>query len=1084
MAADQTALLNALDPKHSVVVEACAGSGKTWLLVSRIVRLLLAGVAPSEILAITFTRKGAREMQERLSAWLQELATHRDDAWVKSFLRERGIDNADDLLPQARGLLEKVLTAQPGIKINTFHGWFADLVQRAPLQAGIAKGFALTEAAYALAQEAWQRYAMSLSGPENSLQQRALDDLFRELGIHNTRKLLEKFLVKRAEWWSYTAGEEDPVKFAIDQLVRQIGIDLNTDYAALLFRDAVFDDALTHLVGALESGKDTQQKIVAALDLAGQIERPQDRLAAIMPLIFTKANTLLVALKKFCEKCGEPVTQALAVVSEKMLTARNALIEQRMVRINTSAFVAGHGLLEHYQQLKVERGLLDFTDVEYAAYTLLRHSDHAEYMQYKLDVRYRHILVDEFQDTNPLQWMTLQAWLQASSDAGLRPTVFLVGDPKQSIFHFRRADARLFGHASEFLQQEYGAQVLRQNVSRRSGSGVLGAVNAVFSNAKTLRGFVPHQAHDVELTGAFHLLPLPTAVDSDARPSAPTGLRDLLATPQASETDVRRVLEANDLARGIQAIVANWQVHDGDELRTAEYRDVMILTRSRTQLRDYELALSTAGIPYASARQGGLLDSLEAKDLIALLQFLLRPGDNLSLVHALRAPLFSCSDDDLIALAKAPGIHWWQRLEANAHSASPALKRAHACLADWLEQAPHLPVHDLLDRIFFKANLEQRYLQAVPKSMMRSVHANLLAFMELSLSLDSGRYPSLGRFIADLKALQRSPDMEAPDEGTLAEAGNAVRILTVHGAKSLEAPIVWIIGATTKSKSGDAYDVLVTWPTGAERPEHFSFLTTNDQHGAARERFFSEEASILEQEDANLLYVAMTRAKQFLIVSGNQVGKGNGSWYDALASVLPPSKLPIELSSGQPIAAFRDKDINGKSIQFPVWSQSNAPCGERKISRPDASRDYGIKLHALLEGARDGIIEDKTAARVIGNEDPAIGTALLKHARSILAAGHLRKFFDGKLHRTARNEVSVIDADGESLRLDRVVEFVDAVWILDYKSASSETARASEFMAEYRAQLLRYRRALANVYPDQPLHCGLIFGDGVLQEIA
>ena len=160
--------------------------------------------------------------------------------------------------------------------------------------------------------------------------------------------------------------------------------------------------------------------------------------------IFTKEDKVRDALQKFCLKTGDGAGEALAIVSEKMRAANQMAIEQHVVKINRSAFIAGQALLEHYQQLKAERGLLDFTDIEYAAYTLLRHSEHAEYMQYKLDARYRHILLDEFQDTNPLQWMTLQAWLQASSDAGLRPTVFLVGDPKQSIFYFRRADARLF----------------------------------------------------------------------------------------------------------------------------------------------------------------------------------------------------------------------------------------------------------------------------------------------------------------------------------------------------------------------------------------------------------------------------------------------------------------------------------------------------------------------------------------------------------------------------------------------------------------------------------------------------------------
>ena len=254
MATEDGGLLNALDPSASVVVEACAGSGKTWLLVSRIVRLLMAGVAPGEILAITFTRKGAREMQERLNTWLEDLATQSDEASVKNFLRERGIADNEEAISRARGLFETVLTAQPGIKINTFHGWFADLVQRAPLQAGMAKGYTLTESVHALAQEAWQRYAQALAGTDASPQQTALDDLFREIGLHSTRKLLASFLAKRAEWWRYGAGQNEPVTFAIAQLQQQTNVSLEVDYFAHLFRDAPFDMALTNLASALASG--------------------------------------------------------------------------------------------------------------------------------------------------------------------------------------------------------------------------------------------------------------------------------------------------------------------------------------------------------------------------------------------------------------------------------------------------------------------------------------------------------------------------------------------------------------------------------------------------------------------------------------------------------------------------------------------------------------------------------------------------------------------------------------------------------------------------------------------------------------
>ena len=176
MIADREPMLDALDPNRSVVVEACAGSGKTWLLVSRIVRLLLAGVTPGEILAITFTRKAAMEMQERLQTWLEQLATSDTDS-VRTFLRERGVaaSELDSKIDVARGLFEKVLLAEPGIKINTFHGWFADLVQRAPLQAGAGKGYGLVDTVHALEQEAWQRLARSLTTSGDDATRRALD---------------------------------------------------------------------------------------------------------------------------------------------------------------------------------------------------------------------------------------------------------------------------------------------------------------------------------------------------------------------------------------------------------------------------------------------------------------------------------------------------------------------------------------------------------------------------------------------------------------------------------------------------------------------------------------------------------------------------------------------------------------------------------------------------------------------------------------------------------------------------------------------------------------------------------------------
>ena len=210
---------DALDPTRSVVVEACAGSGKTWLLVSRIVRLLIAGVAPSEILAITYTRKAAQEMQARLNDWLRELAIAPEET-VREFLRQRALSDAEIslALPRVRGLFETVLTCRPALTINTFHGWFLDLLQRAPLNSGAAGSIALLEQTSPLIEEAWQGLAEQLLDAPDSPTAHALNNLFRDYGLTSTRKLLQNFINKRAEWWRYTHGQAEPLAFALDQL--------------------------------------------------------------------------------------------------------------------------------------------------------------------------------------------------------------------------------------------------------------------------------------------------------------------------------------------------------------------------------------------------------------------------------------------------------------------------------------------------------------------------------------------------------------------------------------------------------------------------------------------------------------------------------------------------------------------------------------------------------------------------------------------------------------------------------------------------------------------------------------------------
>jgi ATP-dependent helicase/nuclease subunit A len=285
---------------------------------------------------------------------------------------------------------------------------------------------------------------------------------------------------------------------------------------------------------------------------------------------------------------------------------------------------------------------------------LLQQSEHAETMQYKLDSRYRHVLLDEFQDTNPLQWQILRAWFDASVAVDSQPTVFVVGDPKQSIYRFRRADARLFGVARDYLKEHFAAHELHNNHTRRNAPAVLAAVNAVFADHP--EGFVdfePHTAEHTSLPGYVMALPLTVAEQGKEAPEdAHLALRDPLTTPRDEAEAGGRQKEAVQFSDLLKTIASDWSVMEKDKVRRATYGDIMVLVRSRTHLQVYEEALRAKHIPFISSRRGGLLDTLEAEDVQALLMFLITPFADLALAQVLRTPIFACSDEDLMLIAK------------------------------------------------------------------------------------------------------------------------------------------------------------------------------------------------------------------------------------------------------------------------------------------------------------------------------------------------------------------------------------------------------------------------------------------------
>ncbi len=1113
-------IARALDPARSCVVEACAGSGKTWLLVGRILRALLAGAAPGQILAITFTRRAAQEMRGRLLADLGTLACGTDDEAL-AMLRLRGLspDEAARVLPAARGLYERVTVAENPIAIETFHGWFGRLLRAAPIETGPGVyEQTLVDRIEPWMDEAWADFCALLLRPDSADRLRDYEELVRWTGDAAAETLLRNFVRHRADWWCFRGSDSDDEAIARSsapmraRLRELLGADdrspaaalqapqLRADLIAMCETWRAIPDPGVYLRNAIAGA----EAWLAAQDVRGGEASDAACLAAFLDIILTQNGTPRTVLdpdriEKKCKQVPEgPAAyrarhQSIVAAAEAL---RDAQMEWEALRINECGLRCGAHLLAGFQERKRRAGAVDFTDLEWIAHQLLVDPDCAAYTQSWLDARYRHLLVDEFQDTNPLQWQILQSWLAAYDGDADRPSVFLVGDPKQSIYRFRGAEPRVFDVARACLARDFGAAALRTNVTRRNAPELVALFNQVFSGANPL---YQGQRTLASTSGGFAVLPRiapqtgrgaggaagsameGAAGDGAARP------RDALTQARAEEIRDERYREGLQLAAAIAAWRACATVPEGAAERPARWSDVLVLVRRRTYAGELERAFRDAGIPFLSARRGSLLQQLEVEDLIALLEFLAAPDDDLQLARALRSPVFDCDEEDLRALADtgehpaphAPGATsgaelpdcWWSRLSTRT-AASPALGRARDLLSRWLPLAGVLPVHDLLDRVIHESDLRARYAAAAPVTAGAQIQANIDALLELALTLDAGRFPSLARFLGELRDLRDADDSNA-DEGIAADE-DAVHLMTVHAAKGLEAPIVVLPDTHLPDAQEDRNDVLVAWLPDRPAPDHVSLIARLSRMGTSRLPWIEQDRAQRRQEDWNLLYVAMTRAQQVLLVSGvDSPRAGSGTWYERIAAHAPPQAgaepelpRPVDRLPGagaDPRAAaagprFRDF----RPARVPVPALVPGPVGSRNAAEQTEAQRIGIAWHALLEragGQETGTVSAERVAREFAIS-PSDAQAAIAAAERVRNAPDLAQFFTpagtGPVI-AADAELELVARDGSLLRIDRLVEFDDAIWILDFKWSLNAAS-----LPGYRAQLQRYAQALAD----------------------
>lgn len=1099
-------------PDLNTVVMASAGTGKTWLLVTRIVRLLFEGIAPDAILAITFTRKAAAEMQSRLAERLLQLATC-DDTELDAQLALLELVPDDTARRTARAMYETLLQAPRPLRATTFHAFCQEILRRFPLEADVPPGFELNENGGELRAAAWDALIGEATASPDGTTAEDLATLLELCGGQsNMEAALASFLDHRSDWWALTDAAAAPPAAAAERLRRRLDFDEHADpYAPLLVATeeaAQFRDLLLRHPTATNQQHATL--FGTALDSTADHAA---RYAALCTVFLTKDGEPRSRResKTQTQKMGEEGQQHFLHLHAHfcgLLAAVQAQLALRQTwHLNNIWYRIGQRLLDHLQRIKEEQRLLDFTDLEWRAYRLLTAADNAHWIQYKLDQRIEHLLVDEFQDTNPTQWRLLLPLLQemAAGDDERRRSVFLVGDGKQSIYRFRRAEPRLFHVAHDWLADHLAVTAHPLHMSRRSAPAIMACVNLLFGEqgplASALDDFAHHTTVHEGLWGRVELLPLVEPTEAP-EPIPRTALRHPLHEPRLLATDDRHLREGRLIAARIRALLDNGTViGTGDTARPLHYGDILLLVRNRNHVDAYEQALREAGIDYLGAERGTLLESQEVDDMVRLLESLIAPYNNLALAQVLRTPLFDCSDADLVLLAGSTNRGtWFERLAQCATQQPPGtpLHRAHTLLGRWHGAAGSIPIHDLLDRIYSEANVIARYESAFPSHLRPRVRANLTRFIELALEIDHGRYPSLTRFLARLGELKEQG--EAPDEAPATGAVERVRLMTIHAAKGLEAPVVFLADAAAGQANERPYYALVEWPADEEAPDHMLLVGKKAQQDPFTQSRLAQERQAEQREAANLLYVALTRARQLLFVSACRPARGDDlGWYDtlqqlateegtaplfesgSLPTAAPPHPVASTIQPPAPPAALREP-IALRQLRREI-APSRAGYHQGTETTDEDGRLRGIAIHRMLQLLTEmddpqAVLPQVTAELQRDIDDGELAV-WWQEAHSVFVAPHLQGLFDHNRFEQAWSEVPLHYRQEDCTVhgvIDRLVVQGEEVTLVDYKTHRHETdADLDRLATAYLPQLRLYAEGVQRLWPQHRIRTLLLF---------
>ena len=1093
-------LHDATDPDKNIAVFASAGTGKTQLLISRILKLLLNDVDHSSILAITFTRKAAAEMQERLMRVLADWA-QLDDQKLSLSLQEFSYAHDDNSILKARMLYEKLLFSESEIRITTFHAFCQDILKRFALHAGVPAGFHLIETTEELKNETRENIFMLAQNENHKKLRSSLFELLKYSNtVSNLKTVLDSFIDARSDWWSYTEDQTDSVEYAIQDL-----------------QDFLFSDS-EEFTTSNSSNIDILLEFKSYLD--AHSTQSNKKFSEIISQAIDKdysQNELLVSLKEiFLTEKGETRKLKPSKVLEKSLGKNNMLrfielhtslskkicdileLEKKLefLHFNAAWFYVGEKLLNEYQYIKFNRGYLDFDDLEWYTYLLLTKHKESSWVQYKLDQRIEHILIDEFQDTNPTQWNLLLPLLEelAASYPNSNKSLFFVGDTKQSIYGFRRANPNLQFTASDWAKNNLNASFVETDISYRSSPAIIDFVNRIFKengNGLSIKNYSPHIAHKTELWGEVQVAPI---ISNSLTTRSEIQFREPLTEHIVNSELNCYYQEGLSVANNIRKLIdTNTPIIDNGQARCIRYDDIIILARSRTHLPQIELALREHKILYRSLSSVDFLEHLEVQDILCLLQFLIQPHNDLALAQVLRSACFAMSDEVLMEIASQDSQSWYKSLESLGNKNSN-LNNTYMLLESWRKLANKIPVHDLLDKIFFELNIIVRYTCNCPSNKKNQTISNLTQLLQLSLDFDSGRYSSIQSFLDSIKTpgLNLSPEKIAYSH----EFENCVQIMTIHSAKGLESPVVFLVDSGSKPPNKRAYSTAINWPHDAKRPEQFMIIGNKATTDSSTKSLLNNLARDEAREELNLLYVALTRAKQYLFISGVKTKDSKyESWYSIISAKISnghtpetekyvstfgiPPQIKIEAKPSTPMISSHKKEL---SKPFPALDPN---ISKTPVSDVDESASYGILVHKLLE------IIGKNKTMEINDlhqsaeldlsmkfEPDVIAKAFTEVKQCILNPDYEEIFKEEKQTKIL-NEVPISYIVGGKLNykiIDRLIIKKDSIHIIDYKTDREVTNENIPYYAKkHQTQLSTYFLAVNKLYPNRNIKASILF---------